>query len=72
VQTATAPDTANKFRTAPLWGLRTRPRYMHDLLSLSLEDAIERHQGEAKQVTRKFLDLSDTQKQQVITFLNSL
>jgi len=23
-------DTANKLRTAPLWGLRMRPRFMHD------------------------------------------
>lgn len=32
-------DTANKLRTAPLWGLRTKPRFMHDLRSSSLEDA---------------------------------
>src|SRR6202023_1328864 len=40
-------DTANKLRTAPLWGLRMRPRFMHDLKSLTLQDAIERHEGEA-------------------------
>ena len=40
-------DTANKLRTAPLWGLRTKPRSMHDLRSLSLENAISRHAGEA-------------------------
>jgi CxxC motif-containing protein (DUF1111 family) len=72
VQTATAQDTAFKFRTAPLWGLRMRPRYMHDLDSLTLEDAIERHQGEARHVTSRFLGLSDTQKQQLFTFLDSL
>jgi CxxC motif-containing protein (DUF1111 family) len=72
VQTATAQDTAFKFRTAALWGLRMRPRYMHDLGSLTLEDAIERHQGEAEHVTSRFLGLSDAQKQQLFTFLNSL
>ena len=41
-------DTANKMRNAPLWGLRTRSRYMHDLKSLRLEDAIARHNGEAR------------------------
>ena len=41
-------DTANKLRTAPLWGLRMRPRFMHDLKSLTLESAIERHKGEAR------------------------
>jgi hypothetical protein len=30
-------DTADKLRTAALWGPRRRPRYMHDLRSLTLE-----------------------------------
>src|SRR6202047_1633527 len=47
-------DTANKLRTAALWGLRVRPRYMHDLRSLTLEEAIERHGGEAAHVTKHF------------------
>jgi CxxC motif-containing protein (DUF1111 family) len=65
-------DTANKLRTAALWGLRMRPRFMHDLLSLTLENAIERHKGEAEDVTERFLDLTEKQKQQLFTFLNSL
>ena len=65
-------DTANKLRTAPLWGLRMRPRYMHDLRSLTLKNAIERHQGEAEHVTREFRELSEAQKQQLISFLESL
>ena len=65
-------DTANKLRTAALWGLRMRPRFMHDLKSLTLDDAIERHQGEAEQVERRFDQLSPAQKQQLRTFLNSL
>ena len=73
VQTATAQDTAFKFRTAPLWGLRMRPRYMHDLRSLTLEDAIERHHGEAESVSRRFRDeLTPAEKQDLVTFLNSL
>jgi CxxC motif-containing protein (DUF1111 family) len=72
VQTPAFQDTANKLRTSPLWGLRMRPRFMHDLLSLSLENAIERHRGEAEGVTRRFRELSDDQKQDLITFLNSL
>jgi CxxC motif-containing protein (DUF1111 family) len=65
-------DTADKLRTAALWGLRMRPRYMHDLLSLTLENAIERHKGEAEHPSRRFQELSDTQKQELFTFLNSL
>ena len=65
-------DTANKLRTVPLWGLRTRPRFMHDHASLTLENAIERHEGEAGEVTERFFDLTQAQKQQLFTFLNSL
>jgi CxxC motif-containing protein (DUF1111 family) len=65
-------DTANKLRTAALWGLRMRPRYMHDLRSLTLHDAIERHDGEAEHEARRFRDLSETEKQQLLSFLESL
>jgi CxxC motif-containing protein (DUF1111 family) len=65
-------DTANKMRTAPLWGMRTRDRLMHDGLSTSRTDAIERHNGEGTDARRRFEFLSDQQKNQLITFLNSL
>src|ERR1700739_3496084 len=65
-------DTANKLRTAPLWGLRMRPRFMHDHQSLTLENAIERHKGEAEEVIERFFDLTEAQRQQLFTFLNSL
>ena len=71
VQTPPA-DTANKLRTAALWGLRERPRYMHDLKSLTLQNAIERHGGEAEEVTRIFRSLSEDDKQAIFTFLSSL
>jgi CxxC motif-containing protein (DUF1111 family) len=65
-------DTANKLRTAPLWGLRERPRFMHDLKSLTLENAIERHRGEADHESDRFLRLSNAEKRQLLNFLNSL
>jgi CxxC motif-containing protein (DUF1111 family) len=55
-----------------LWGLRVGPRYMHDLKSLTLEHAIDRHGGEAKEVRHEFHRLSETEKQQLFLFLNSL
>jgi len=45
--------TQNKVRTAPLWGVRLRPRLMHDQASLTLRDAIVRHGGEASGVTQE-------------------
>jgi CxxC motif-containing protein (DUF1111 family) len=71
VQTPPA-DTANKLRTAPLWGLRMRPRYMHDLKSLTLENAIDRHGGEAEEVRHEFRRLSESEKEELFQFLNSL
>lgn len=65
-------DTANKLRTEPLWGLRMRPRFMHDLRSLTLQNAIERHQGEAEHVTRGFQRLSEPEKRELIGFLDTL
>jgi CxxC motif-containing protein (DUF1111 family) len=65
-------DTARKMRTAPLWGLRTKSRFMHDLASLTLQQAIARHKGEARGVTHGFNSLTATQQQQLITFLQSL
>jgi CxxC motif-containing protein (DUF1111 family) len=65
-------DTANKLRTAPLWGLRMKPRFMHDLKSLSLQNAIERHAGEAEHVRQRFQELSPVEKQELFSFLNSL
>jgi CxxC motif-containing protein (DUF1111 family) len=65
-------DTADKMRTAPLWGLRMKSRFMHDLASLTLEAAIGRHKGEAKQVAHRFRELTEVEKQQLFVFLNSL
>ena len=65
-------DTANKLRTPPLWGLHTKSRFMHDLGSLTLGDAIQRHAGEAQAVINRFKGLSREEQQQLLTFLRSL
>jgi CxxC motif-containing protein (DUF1111 family) len=65
-------STRNKLRTPPLWGVRTRDRLMHDGASLTRNEAILRHAGEATQVINNYQALSGNQKNQLITFLNSL
>jgi CxxC motif-containing protein (DUF1111 family) len=65
-------DTANKLRTAPLWGLRTKARFMHDLGSLSLGNAIARHDGEAHDAAEDFRELSPKEREALITFLKTL
>src|SRR5436190_7604581 len=64
--------TATQIRTAPLWGLRTRNRLMHDGLSFTYDDAIQRHAGQAAAARDGFNAFGDFQKAQVFDFLNSL
>jgi CxxC motif-containing protein (DUF1111 family) len=64
--------TANQIRTAPLWALRTRNRLMHDGLSLTKQDAIQRHGGQAAGATSNYNGLSEGEKNQLLAFLNSL
>jgi len=65
-------STRNKLRTPPLWGVRSRARLMHDGDSMTRNAAILRHDGEATSVINAYKALSNTQKNQLITFLNSL
>jgi CxxC motif-containing protein (DUF1111 family) len=64
--------TANQMRTAPLWGLRTRNRLMHDGQSLTKQDAIARHGGQAGSVRTHYNALSEAEKRQLLAFLDSL
>jgi CxxC motif-containing protein (DUF1111 family) len=64
--------SANFMRTAPLWGMRTRGRLMHDGETTNRNDSILRHAGEATFVINNYRNLSTTQKNQLITFLQSL
>jgi CxxC motif-containing protein (DUF1111 family) len=68
----TYEPTANRMRTAPLWGVRVRPRLMHDGRSLTFSAAILRHRGEAARERERFLGLKEGEKQQLLAFLRSL
>jgi CxxC motif-containing protein (DUF1111 family) len=65
-------SSRNKIRTAPLWGVRLRPRLMHDGESLTLREAILRHRGEATQVSQRFEKLKKEDQEAIIEFLKSL
>ena len=64
--------TRNQLRTPPLWGLRSKGRLMHDGESLTRNEAILRHAGQATGVINNYRALSTTNKNRLITFLNSL
>lgn len=59
-------------RTAPLWALRTRNRLMHDGLSFTKQEAIQRHGNQAAGVRDRYNALTDPQRSLVLTFLDSL
>ena len=75
--------TRNKLRTAPLWGLRTRDKLMHDggsssapsnsgAQSFTFNEAIVRHAGQATASRTAYQALTSLQKSQLIRFLKSL
>jgi CxxC motif-containing protein (DUF1111 family) len=65
--------TRNMVRTPPLWGLRTHNEFMHDGLSLTFNEAIQRHAGVGGTFARNnFNALSAAQRADLIAFLNSL
>jgi len=67
------PATRNMVRTAPLWGVRTRTRLMHDGEALTLNDAILRHGGPGGSFSaNNFRNLSPENKANLIAFLKSL
>jgi len=65
--------TRNMVRTPPLWGVRTRPELMHDGLSLTFNEAIQRHAGIGGTFSRNFYNaLSTASKNDLIAFLKTL
>jgi CxxC motif-containing protein (DUF1111 family) len=70
-----------EFRTAPLWGLGQRIFFLHDGRTSNLVEAIQEHQSgsfltrdasEANGVIRRYNDLTERQKQDLLNFLRSL
>ena len=64
--------TNKLIRTAPLWAMRTRNRLMHDGLSFTKQEAIQRHDVQAAAVRDRYNALTDAQRSQVLDFLESL
>ena len=66
------PETRNKLRSSPLWGLRTRGRLLHDGSASDLTTAIRRHDGEARFVHERVHRLEWGEVRSLLAFLNSL
>jgi len=60
------------WRTAPLVGLGTHARYLHDGRAATLRAAVSDHGGEAAAVRERFFDLAPAEQEAVFAFLGGL
>lgn len=67
-----AAAAANEIRTPALWGLRFRRPLLHDGSAATPDEAIRRHAGEADAMARRYLLLSESERQNLLAFLGSL
>jgi CxxC motif-containing protein (DUF1111 family) len=66
------PASGREMRTAPLWGLRVRSRFLHDARASTLEEAIREHAGQGSAARQAFEALSKADAADLIAFLRSL
>src|ERR1041384_6957255 len=64
--------SANMMRTAPLWGIRARNRFMHEGLNITIFDSIQLHAGQATTARNNFNALTTDQRNVFIAFVLSL
>jgi CxxC motif-containing protein (DUF1111 family) len=62
----------SEMKTAPLWGLRARTRFLHDGRAATVNDAILAHDGEAAVAAGRYRELSSTEVKTLLDFLNSI
>ncbi len=67
-----------EWKTRPLWGVgmtqvvNPRAGFLHDGRARTLEEAILYHGGEAAESRRRFVNMSGTERQEILAFLRSL
>lgn len=59
-------------RTAPLWGARSKGRYLHDGRAEDIPTAIALHDGQAKPAAMQFEQLGSDRQQELLEFLGSI
>ena len=64
--------TTDEFRTQPLWGVSMHAPYLHDGRADTLTDAIMAHGGEGQGSRDAFNALTVEERQNILTFLESL
>jgi cytochrome c peroxidase len=61
-----------EFMTAPLWGIGTKAPYGHDGRSVTLDDVILRHGGEAEASKAAYVALGDDNQHKILEYLGTL
>jgi Di-haem oxidoreductase, putative peroxidase len=61
-----------QMRTAPLWGVRSKSRLLHDGRAEDAADAIELHDGQGAAARDAFEALTDAQKQNLLDYLRTI
>src|SRR5436190_2771998 len=64
--------SANMMRTAPLWGIRARNRFLHEGLNITIFDSIQLHAGQATAARNAFNALTAAQRADLTAFVLSL
>lgn len=64
--------TPSEFRTEMLMGLRFRERFLHDGSATTVQQAIERHDAEARKSRDAFNALNEYDKAALLLFLNTI
>lgn len=62
----------SEFRTAPLWGVRLRTRYLHDGRAASYDEAIAAHGGEGSIIRDRYLALTSSDQADLRAFIDRL
>lgn len=65
-------SSANQIRTAPLWGIRARNRFLHEGLNVTISEVIQLHAGQATTSRNNFNSLTAAQRSDLIAFVLSL
>jgi CxxC motif-containing protein (DUF1111 family) len=65
-------EEARQMRTAPLWGVRFKPAFLHDGRAPDVASAIRAHAGQGQRAATAFESLRPCDQQRVSAFVLSL
>ena len=65
-------NSGSEYRTQPLWGVRMHAPFLHDGRAETLDEAILLHEGEATAIRDAYSALSQTDRDDIVEFLEHL